>query len=197
MIVVAWLVLGAVLVAVELHHLAFFALFGAIGAFAAAAVAVVFPDAIGLQFLCAVGASAVGVVAVRPYVSRAFLHRRGESVARGVHGGFVGGVVDVLDTVSAVPGGHVRLAGENWLALSETDDPISAGSKAIVVSVSGTTLTVSAAPANKGLKPSTHQLEQLREHYEHIVNNRPGHPDDLRPGVDLRPSADGQHRPAG
>src|SRR4029079_17231416 len=47
--VIAWLVLGVVLLAFELHHLAFYALFGALGAFAAAAVAVVWPDLYAAQ----------------------------------------------------------------------------------------------------------------------------------------------------
>ena len=36
MVVLVWLILGVVLLAVELRHLAFYALFGAAGAFAAA-----------------------------------------------------------------------------------------------------------------------------------------------------------------
>ena len=197
MIIVAWLILGAVLLAIELHHLAFFTLFVAIGAFSAAAVALVFPDAFALQFVCAVGASAVGIGAVRPYVSRAFLHRRGDSVAKGVHGGLVGQVVDVLDNVSAQPGGHVRLAGESWLALTVNGEVLSAQSKAIVVAVSGTTLTVSASAADPELNSSTSKMEQLREHFEHIIGNNSDRSGDLRPGADLRPSADDQHRSTG
>jgi membrane protein implicated in regulation of membrane protease activity len=194
-IVVAWLALGVALVAVELHHLAFFALFGAIGAFAAAAVAMVAPGAVGLQLACAVGAAGVGIGAVRPYVSRAFLHPRGDTVAPGVHGGFIGEVVSVLDTVTSTPGGHVRLVGERWLARSSHNEILVAGTKATVVAVNGTTLTVSADP--KGLKPSTHKMEQLREQLEHIVDSRVGDSGDIRDGADLRPPPDDQHRPAG
>ena len=39
--VFVWLILGVVLLAFEIHHFAFYALFGAIGAFAAAVVALI------------------------------------------------------------------------------------------------------------------------------------------------------------
>lgn len=50
---IAWLIVGVVLLAIELRHFAFFALFAPIGAFAAAGVALVAPDAIPLQVLVA------------------------------------------------------------------------------------------------------------------------------------------------
>ena len=91
---VVWLVVGVVLLAVELHHFAFYALFGALAALAAALVAVVAPSAIPVQVLVFVAVTVVGVALVRPYVSRAFAHRREGNVARGVHGGLVGAEVD-------------------------------------------------------------------------------------------------------
>ncbi|HEV3226484.1 MAG TPA: hypothetical protein VGZ52_06610, partial [Acidimicrobiales bacterium] len=68
-VVLVWLVVAVALILFELHHLAFYALFVAVGAFAAGVVAVVAPGAIGLQALVAVGVSIAGVVLVRPYVS--------------------------------------------------------------------------------------------------------------------------------
>ena len=47
--VVLWIVVGVALLAVEMHHLAFFALFAAVGAFAAAAVAAFTGDAVLAQ----------------------------------------------------------------------------------------------------------------------------------------------------
>ena len=141
--VVAWLVLGVVLVAIELHHFAFYALFGAAGALCAALVAAFLPSAIVLQALVAVVACLVGIRAVRPHVSKA-LHRRHESsTARGVHGSLVGETVLTLDVVGdAHHPGHVRLAGERWLATSGADTPIPAGTPVWVTAVQGTTLTV-------------------------------------------------------
>jgi membrane protein implicated in regulation of membrane protease activity len=197
MIALIWLGLAVALVALEMHHMAFYALFGAVGAIVAAGLAVLLPSAVALQVGCALAATAVGVFLVRPYVSKAFLRTHGEAAARGVHGGFVGETVLVLDTVSSTPGGHVRLIGERWLARTASDEVLPPESKAIVVEVSGTTLTVSALPAPERLGESTPKLEQLREHYEHIINNRIGHTGDISDGGDLRPSADDQHRPTG
>ena len=142
MIAMAWVVLALILLAVELHHIAFYALFGAIGAGAAAVVAWVRPNAIGAQCIAALGAAAIGLVLVRPYVSRAFPHHHDGRVGIGVHGGFIGERVVVLDAVSGSAGGHVRLAGESWLAVSGTDTVIPAGSPAIITGVRGTTLTI-------------------------------------------------------
>ena len=66
----AWLVLGVLLVAVELTHLAFFALFAAVGAFAAAIVAWIAPSAVPLQVLVAIVVAALGIWLVRPLISR-------------------------------------------------------------------------------------------------------------------------------
>jgi membrane protein implicated in regulation of membrane protease activity len=76
-VVIVWLVLGVILLAFELHHFAFYALFGAIGAFAAAVVALIAPSAIPLQVAVAIVAGAIGIVLVRPHVS-ARLHHRSE-----------------------------------------------------------------------------------------------------------------------
>jgi len=141
--VVAWFVAGVALVLFELHHLAFYALFGALGAFAAGVLALVAPHAVGLQAAVAVGVAVVGVGAVRPFVSRAFEHRHEWSGARGVHGGLIGEEAVTLDTVGgAHPAGHVRLAGERWLAVSGGEVSIPAMTKVVVTAVKGTTLVV-------------------------------------------------------
>ena len=57
---IAWIAVGVVLLAVELHHFAFYALFAAVGCFAAAVVAVVAPDAIAVQVVVAVVVAAGG-----------------------------------------------------------------------------------------------------------------------------------------
>src|SRR5205814_7807404 len=114
-----WLVLGVVLLLFELHHLAFYALFGAVGSLAAAVVALFVPSAVGLQAGVAVGLAVAGVVAVRPFVSTAFAHRREGHATRGVHGGLIGQQAVTLDQVGGAHHvGHVRLAGERWLAIS-------------------------------------------------------------------------------
>jgi membrane protein implicated in regulation of membrane protease activity len=143
--VIAWVVLGLLLLLFELHHVAFFALFLAIGSFSAAVVALVAPDAIVAQAVIAVVVSLVGVAVVRPYVSAAY-DRRHPNVpsARGVHGGLVGQEAVTLDEVGDIHAlGHVRLVGERWLAMTATEAaPIPPDTKVVVTKVQGTTLVV-------------------------------------------------------
>src|SRR4051812_22612554 len=98
-VVLVWVVLGVALVLFELHHMAFYALFVAIGAFAGAAVTLVAPDAYAMQLLVATAVSIAGVLLVRPYASQAFHRHRGGHVALGVHGGLVGQEAFTLDEV--------------------------------------------------------------------------------------------------
>ena len=140
---VTWLVLGVVLFLIELRHLAFYVLFGAIGCLAAALVAALAPSAIALQAGVAVAVAGAGVVTVRPYISRAFAHRREGHVAVGVHGGLVGQEAFTLDVVGDVSRvGHVRLVGERWLATSGSGAAIPEGTKVLVTATRGTTLVV-------------------------------------------------------
>ena len=140
---VVWVLLGIALLAVEMHHLAFYAMFAAAGAFAAAIVAAFVGDAYVTQSVVAVGTCAAGIVGVRPFVSRAVLHRRGDRVAHGVHGGLVGSEALALDRIGGVnEPGHVRLSGENWLAVSGDGRTIESGTNVTVTAVRGTTLTV-------------------------------------------------------
>src|SRR5215213_5500020 len=109
---VAWIALGVLLIAVEVHHLALYALFVAVGCLAAAVVALV------AQVLVALVVSMCGVLLVRPRVSRR-LRSSGGHRGAGVHGGIVGHEVTTIDVVGD-PGhaGHVLFAGERWLAVS-------------------------------------------------------------------------------
>jgi membrane protein implicated in regulation of membrane protease activity len=142
-VVVAWLLIGALLLLLEMHHWAFYALFGAIGAFGAAVVALFAPTAIPAQAAVGAGLCAAGVVAVRPLVSKALDARRTGHVIRGVHGGLVGLEAVTLDEVGdAHRSGHVRLTGERWLAISGGGEPIPPDSTVVVTAVRGTTLVV-------------------------------------------------------
>ncbi len=141
---VVWIAVAVALIGFELHHLAFFAMFGAVGAVAAALVAVFEPSAYGLQTGVGVVVAGVGLVAARPQVSQAFA-KRGPGVSiRGVHGGLVGARGVTLDEVSLDHRGHVRLLGENWLAMTVDAESIPPATPVIVTQVVGTTLTVRA-----------------------------------------------------
>ena len=143
MIVMFWVALGIVLLAVELHHGALYVLFGAIGAFAAAAVAGIAPSTIPLQVLVAVAVALLGIFLARPYVSRSLHTHLDSRPGRGVHGTLVGESVVTLDVVGDEShAGHVRLAGERWLAVSGSSQPIPPDTRVLVTEVRGTTLTV-------------------------------------------------------
>ncbi len=158
---VAWLVIGIVAVAIELHHLAFFALFVAAGAFAAAAVALVAPSALPVQLVVAGAVTAVGVRAVRPRISQAFARRQEGHVPVGVHGGLVGQEVVTLDTVGDDhEPGHVRLLGEVWLAVSGSGESVPTGERVLVTAVRGTTLTV--WPVNAPAPSPTFEIDDGR-----------------------------------
>jgi membrane protein implicated in regulation of membrane protease activity len=142
-VAIAWIAVGVVLIGVELLHFAFYALFAAVGCLAAAAVAVVAPDAIALQVLAGVLVAALGIILVRPRVSEALVARRGGHRTRGVHGGFVGHEVVTLDVVGGHGRvGHVELAGERWLAVSGSDVALPPGTRVVITGVEGTTLIV-------------------------------------------------------
>ncbi len=138
---IAWIAAGVLLLAVELHNVAFYAAFAALGCFAAAVVAVAAPDTIALQVVAAVVVTAAGILVVRPRVSRPSIG--GGHRGRGVHGGLVGHEVVTLDVVGGPDKvGHVELAGERWRAVSGSDDPLPAGTRVLITGVEGTTLIV-------------------------------------------------------
>jgi membrane protein implicated in regulation of membrane protease activity len=139
-----WFVAALALLVLELASTTFFSIFLAVGAFAAGVLAFVLPDsAIWIQAVLAIVVAMLGVILVRPFVSRR-LRRQGEaSLGPGVHGGFVGQRALPVDEIGdELHPGHVRLAGETWLAFSDDHQPIPAGSPVIVTAVRGTTLAV-------------------------------------------------------
>ena len=138
---IAWIAAGVILLAIELHNVAFYAAFAAVGCFAAAVVAIASPDAIALQVLAAVVVTVAGVLLVRPRVMRP--STTGGHRGRGVHGGLVGHEVLTLDIVGGPDRvGHVALAGERWRAISGNDMPLPEGTRVLITGVEGTTLIV-------------------------------------------------------
>ena len=151
----AWIGFALVLAYFELHHQAFYAVFAAVGALAAAAVAFFAPEAIVAQFGAAAVVTAVGVGAVRPLAKNAFQTRHSVGhVARGVHGGLIGQEAVTIDQVgNSHHVGHVRLAGESWLAVTPSG-VIAADTPVYVAAVQGTTLEVWPLEARAPLPPT-------------------------------------------
>jgi membrane protein implicated in regulation of membrane protease activity len=172
---IVWIAVGVVLIAVELHHLAFYALFAAVGCFAGAAVASVAPDALPAQVVTAVVVAAAGIVLVRGRVSAALTQHLEADHVRGVHGGLIGQVVLTLDHVGGLEGiGHVLLAGERWRAISGSDAPIPAGATVVVTAVQGTTLVV--WPVGGHLPPGPQQEAGEGSRPSARPDNREGEP---------------------
>ena len=143
-IYVAWFVAALALLVLELASTTFYSIFLAIGAAAAGLLAFVEPNTpVWIQAVVAIVVAILGVVLGRPFL-RQRLRRQGEGpLTPGVHGGFVGQRVLAIDELGdELHPGHVRLAGELWLAFSTDHRPIAAGAPVIVTAVRGTTLAV-------------------------------------------------------
>jgi membrane protein implicated in regulation of membrane protease activity len=139
-----WFVAALALLVLELASTTFFSIFLAIGAFAAGLVAFFIPStAIWIQATVAIVVAMLGVVLGRPFLSRR-LRRRGEPpLTPGVHGGFVGQRALPTDDVGdELHPGHVKLAGETWLAYTEDHQTVAKGVPVVVTAVRGTTLVV-------------------------------------------------------
>jgi len=139
-----WFVAALALLVLELASPTFYSVFLAFGAFAAGLLDLAIPTSpIWLQATVAIAVAMVGVVVLRPFLSRR-LRRSGEPpLTPGIHGGFVGQRALPLDEIGdELHPGHVRLAGESWLAYSEDHGLIPTGTAVIVTAVRGTTLVV-------------------------------------------------------
>ncbi len=144
MIYIVWLVLGVALLLAELHSAAFYAIFLGFGALVAGILAFVLPDSpIWLQAFVALAVAVIGVAVVRPRFANRFIRNSGGTASRGVHGGFVGERALATDAIGdELHPGHVRLAGETWLAISDDGSEIGGSASVIVTAVRGTTLVV-------------------------------------------------------
>jgi membrane protein implicated in regulation of membrane protease activity len=144
---VFWGAATLALLVLELASTTFFSIFLAGGTAVAGIFALLVPDSPWwAQAILAIVVAMAGVILVRPFVSKR-LHRGNEQpLTPGVHGGFVGQRALPLDEIGdELHPGHVRLAGETWLAVSESHQPIPAGTPVEVISVRGTTMVVRAA----------------------------------------------------
>ncbi|MEP6638100.1 MAG: NfeD family protein [Chloroflexota bacterium] len=150
-----WFVVALALLVLELASTTFFAIFLAVGVFAAGALAYFVPDsALWIQAVLAIAVAMLGVVLVRPFVSKR-LHRQIDGpFLPGVHGGFVGQRALAIDQIGdQLHPGHVRLAGEIWLAFSADNQTISPGASVIVTAVRGTSLAI--RPATEPVTPES------------------------------------------
>src|SRR5258708_3540798 len=138
---VFWLVVGVVLLGVEALTLAFFAVFVALGMFAAAVASAAGAPA-WVQVLAFVGVAGLGVLLARPPLMRT-LRRNTETMTLPGVQGLVGQQAGTVDAVGAThPPGHAMLAGERWLAVTDAAEPLDPDVTVTVAAVQGTTLLV-------------------------------------------------------
>ena len=138
---VFWLVAGVVLLGIEALTVAFFALFVALGMFAAA-VASGMGAQHWVQVLVFVGVMLTGVAIARPPLVRALRQRTEPLTLPGVQA-FVGQRAITVDVVGDDHHpGHALLAGERWLAVTDAAEPLGPDVAVTVAEVRGTTLLV-------------------------------------------------------
>lgn len=137
---IAWLAVGVAALVAEALTNAFFALFVAVGA-AAAAIASLFDVGIAGEVMIAVLVGLVSALLGRPALMRASRKPARHSLAAGSFlVGQSGRTIDHVGDLDAP--GHVRIGGERWLAVTDTPGGIPAGTRVTVLEVRGTTLVV-------------------------------------------------------
>jgi membrane protein implicated in regulation of membrane protease activity len=143
-----WLAVALAFGVAEMLTLAFYGIFFAVGGLAAAVAALLgFSQVVQVIVFCVV--SIGGVLAARPPMMR-YLHRRGEPGLLSGAQSMIGVEAPVVDEIQdAHHPGHVRIAGENWPAVSREGTRISAGSTVRVEGLRQATLIVTlvSAPA--------------------------------------------------
>jgi membrane protein implicated in regulation of membrane protease activity len=142
-----WILAAVVFIVIEITNLAFFALFAAAGALAAAIVSAVGGPAFLQVIVFAVVALGGLVVLRRPLVG-AFGHRRAGALKSGV-AALVGQKATVVDRVDRVDraevAGRVRARGEDWPAITYDDQPCEPGQVVEVIDIEKTRLVVTAS----------------------------------------------------
>lgn len=140
-----WVALTVGFVLVEVHTQAFYALFVAVGA-AAAAAAALLNGSLWLQGLLFAVVSIGGWALIRPVLRARFDRSAPVTKFLGIQSsadGLVGQRAITLDTVGDEHHpGHLLFAGDRWLAVSDSAEPLPAQVSVVVVAVRGTTLLV-------------------------------------------------------
>ena len=138
---ILWIVAAALLLAIEVHTTAFYAVFIAAGLVVAAVIDGL-TGPLWLQLVAIGVVSVLGVVVARPPLVRMLERRRPDIVLAGVQN-IVGQRAMTVDEVGDEHHpGHALLAGERWLAISENGAPLPPDSPVTVAAIRGTTLVV-------------------------------------------------------
>ncbi len=140
-----WVALTVAFVVLEVHTQAFYALFVALGA-AAAAITALLSGGLWLQGVLFAVIAIGGWSLIRPALRARFDRSVPISKFRGIQAsadGLVGQPAITLDTVGDEHHpGHALFANDRWLAVTDTAEPLPADVPVVVVAVRGTTLLV-------------------------------------------------------
>ena len=139
-----WILAAVVFVVIEITNMAFFALFAAAGALAAAVASAVGGPAL-LQVIVFAVVALGGVLALRRPLLTTFGHRRGGALKSGV-AALVGQQATVVDRVDRSDvAGRVHARGEDWPAITYDDRPCEPGQVVEVIDIEKTKLVVTAS----------------------------------------------------
>jgi membrane protein implicated in regulation of membrane protease activity len=141
-----WIAVALVFAIGEVLTVSLFAGFVSLAALGAAIAAFVGDDIL-FQSVVFAGVSLLGIVAVRRPLLGYLQRRRGPEMLSGAQA-MIGQTALVVDAIkSAHDRGHVRIAGEDWPALTRDGRPIEAGTSVRVVDIRRATLVVEPAPS--------------------------------------------------
>jgi membrane protein implicated in regulation of membrane protease activity len=142
---ILWFAITVAFVYLEVHTQAFYALFVALGA-AAAAIIDLLGGTLWLQGAVFAVLTIGGWALVRPALRARFERSAPVSKFRGIQAsadGLVGQLAMTLDTVGDEHHpGHALFVNERWLAVTDTLEPLPANVPVVVMAVRGTTLLV-------------------------------------------------------
>lgn len=140
-----WIAVALVFAVAEILTLSLFAGFVSIGALGAAIAAFIGDDVL-FQSVVFATVTLLGIVAVRRPLLGYLQRRHGPETASGALA-MVGQTAWVVDAIRGPEErGHVRIAGEDWPALTRDGRPLEAGSAVRVVEIRRATLVVEPAP---------------------------------------------------
>jgi membrane protein implicated in regulation of membrane protease activity len=145
----AWLVVAVIFAVAEMLTVAFAAAFIAAGA-VAAALAAAGGGGLVIQAMAFAAVSILGMFGVRPVLLRYRERHKQEVMLSGAEG-MIGQTATVVEASAGRQAwGHVRIAGENWPAVSSDGAPLQQGEEVVVQEIRNTSLVVSPARRGKG-----------------------------------------------
>jgi membrane protein implicated in regulation of membrane protease activity len=144
-VTVLWIAIALVFAIAEVLTVSLFAGFIAVGALAAAVAAFV-GDGIILPSVVVAVVSVLGIALVRRPLLGYLQRPAGPLVLSGA-GAMIGQTAQLVDAIKGPhERGHVRIAGEDWPALSRDGRAVEAGASVRVVDIQGATLVVELVP---------------------------------------------------